>query len=169
MISLIIPITTRVGLNNFEKTLVNLETDFNLGLDILCVVRDRRIFLNCRDRLREIVDRGECLVILDESQTLEEVSKALRDKNEFTFLMNENIILPVKCLADLLQVYTEKPTAGLVTGYIKDYPQIYWTNDVYLYPKYTFSTGKEKGVIEFLVIHICYPLITEEYYLLLVV
>ncbi len=87
MIRIITSISDRAGFENLKRSLINLEPDWSLGVDIICLVRDEKLYVESRNFLRENVDRGECLVLFNETdEPLKEGVNIVSDKIPYVYL-----------------------------------------------------------------------------------
>lgn len=147
MISIVSLVTKTAGFENLKRNLISLEPDWKLGVDILCLVDDKELYLEVRDFLAQSVNRGEVLVVYDES--LKAGKEYLSNKNEFVFLLSEDTLIPGGCLTKLYQDYIEKREAGFISGIDKSFPSVFWVKDLYGQPKYVFSNEKDlEGLAE---------------------
>ena len=142
MITITTILSGRSGFEALKRNLVSLEPDWKIGVDILCVVTDKSLFVECRNFLNENVDKGECLVFYDKDATLKSVGEYLGSRNPLVFILAENVILPIGGLSKLYRNYLEYPDAGFVTGECKDYPVVRWVRDIYGAPQYIYSNEK---------------------------
>ena len=143
MVTLITLISGRKGFDNLKKTLVNLEPDWKIGLNILCLVSDENIFPEVRNYLVNVVNRGECLIEYVKNGTLKSGEPFLSDKKEFVFLLDENIVLPFRGLSKLVNNYVEKSTAGVISGIVENSPNFFWVENIYdEFPDYKCSDRK---------------------------
>ena len=67
MITIITLVSSRDGFETLKRNLINFEPDWKLGVDLLCLVSNKKLYLECRDFLLENVNRGECRVVLGDS------------------------------------------------------------------------------------------------------
>lgn len=148
MISIITSISDRAGFENLKRSLINLEPDWSLGVDIICLVRDEKLYVESRNFLRENVDRGECLVLFNETdEPFKEGVNIVTDKNPYVYLASEKVLIPRGGVTKLYRDYLEKPKAGLISGRFVEYPTVYWVKDVYgELPHYIYSNERDIGL-----------------------
>lgn len=147
MVTLIYPITTKEGFENLKRSLINLEFDLELGIDILCLVKEgeEELYLECSDFLRQNYDQGESLVVYERGDLYKKSQLYISSKNDLVFLANEKIVIPPKAITTLHGGYLELPGAGFISGQFVDYPIVYWVEDIYekKNPKYIYSNERE--------------------------
>lgn len=148
MISIITSISDNEGFENLKRSLINLEPDWQLGVDLLCIVRDEKLYLESRDFLRENVDRGECLVLFEDTdEPFKRAVEIVSNKNKYVYLASEKILIPRGGITQLYKDFLEKPKAGLITGRFTGFPTVYWVKDVYdELPHYIYSNEKDLGL-----------------------
>lgn len=143
MITVIYPLTTRKGFEKLKRNLNSLEPDWELGIDFLCIIGDKDLYLEARDYLLERIDRGGCLVSYSESENLLRAGVDLVDsKNKYIYLANENLIMPHGSITKLYKDLLERPEAGFISGVYTKYPSVYWVKDIYGLPQYIYSNEK---------------------------
>lgn len=114
-----------------------MEPDWKLGLDILCLVPNKDLYLQCRDFLLDRVDRGECLVSYVQGEDFKFAIDNLTDKNKYVFLLDNGYILPLGGIGKIYQSYLEKRDAGFISAFATFYGgAFYWVKDIYGYPDY---------------------------------
>ncbi len=138
MITVITKISNDKGFNLLKKNLTNLEPDWKIGLNLLCVISDKNLYLKCRDYLQCNIERGECLVVFNEKDGLKAAKDYLNNSNDLVFLLNEGVELSYGGLGKLYETFMEKPWAGFITGLFKEYPQVYWVKDLYGSPQFIY-------------------------------
>lgn len=139
MVTVITLVSNREGFDNLKRNIVSFESDWKIGLDILCIVSDYNLYLECRNFLHENVDKGECLVVYEQDATLKSGKEYLDWKNEYVFLLAENVRVPSGGITKLYKTYLEKPQAGFITGEWNLFPTVRWVKDIYGAPKYIYS------------------------------
>lgn len=154
MISVITLISSRSGLEVLKRNLASLEPDWKLGVDLLCIVNDKTLYLECRDYLLTAVDRGECLVVYDDNGKLKSGLEYIWGNNPYVFLLKEGVILPRGTLKRLYKNYLENPNAGFITGDCGEYPAIWWVKDIYGSPRYVYQNEKP-GVQSITEVDVC--------------
>lgn len=143
MITVIYPLTTQKGFQRLKRNLNSLEQDWNLGMDFLCVTNDKNLYLEAKNYLLENIDRGECLVAYSEKDNLLKGATELVElKNRYTYVANENLILPHGTITKLYKDLLERPEAGFISGVYTEYPTVYWVKDIYGLPQYIYSNEK---------------------------
>ena len=149
MISVITTITNRKNLKTLQENLVALEADWHLGVDLLCLVGNENLYLEVRDYVASAVDKGEPLVVYDD-KGLKAGQEYLGSRNEYVFLLGENIRIPTGCLTKLMKDFDNKKSAGFIGGVRKELPSVYWVDDIYGSPHYVYSNEKKdlEGLIE---------------------
>ena len=140
MITIITLVSSRDGFETLKRNLINFEPDWNLGVDLLCLVSDKKLYLECRDFLLDNANRGECRVVLGDS--LKHGREEIEGKNPYIFILGEGILIPFGGLTRLYNTMSDKPQAGFVSGVFKQYPVVYWVKDIYGSPKYVYSNEK---------------------------
>lgn len=147
MISIITSVSSEEGFENLKRSLINLEPDWKLGVDLLCFVSDKNLYLECRDFLKENVDRGECLVLFEEGEPFKKGVEIVSGKNPYVFLASEKVLIPRGGVTQLYKDFLEKPKAGLISGRFTAYPTVYWVKDIYgELPHYIYSNEKDIGL-----------------------
>lgn len=141
MITIITSVRDTESFNCLKRNLINFEPDWKIGLDLICVVKDEKLFLESRDFLLENVNRGECRIVLGDS--LQSANQYLTDKNPYVFVLAENILIPPGGITKLYENFIQKPRAGFISGVFKEYPTVYWVRDIYGTPQYIYSNEKE--------------------------
>ena len=141
------PITDRKGFDFLKRNLVNLEPDWKLGVDLLCMVQNKNLYTEVRNYLQTDIDRGEVLIIHEpEGNLLKKAKNYIGTKNEYVYLSAEQKI-PYNVLEKLYKSYLEKQSLGFVTGIYTTYPEVYWVDDIYnsgeKSPKF-FSTDEKE-------------------------
>ena len=132
MISIVNSITKPLGLDNLKRNLVSLETDIHLGINLLCLVNEKNLYLEVRDFLTLAVNWGECLVEYEEdSLGLKNGKKYVTDKDEYVFLLGEDVLIPSGTITKLYEDYLFKKEAGFVAGAVVEKLPIFWVEDVY--------------------------------------
>ena len=144
MITAILPISYSGGFENLKRNIMGFSADLERLGDILCIVSDENLYLDCRDLLKEYMINGECLTVFSERKhLLRESLDYLNDKNEFVFVANENLYYPQGTIARLYSDYLDHPKAGFIAGYFTEYPMGYWVDDIYSEtPKVIYSNEK---------------------------
>lgn len=145
MITAILPISYSGGFENLKRNIVGLSADLvDLG-DVLCIVSDKDLYLECRDLLREYAKDIECLTVFSDRQyPIRESLEYLGDKNEFVFVANESLYIPPKTISRLYKDYLDHPKAGFIAGHFTEYPVGYWVDDIYSdTPKVIYSNERE--------------------------
>ena len=146
MITLIIPITNRQGYENFKRSLVNLETDWHLGINVVCLVADgnEKLLLECKKFLTENIDLGNCLVLHEKGDLYKKASLYIGLSDDYVFLANENVVIPLNAITKLYADYLEYRGAGFITGVFEAYPTVYWVEDIYedKDPRYIYSNER---------------------------
>lgn len=132
MITLITLIKNEQQLDNFKRNLVSLESTFNLGLDILCLVNDKNFYLKVRDYLLLAINRGECRIEYIEGENIKKAKDFITDNNPYVFILDCDYILPMGGIDTLYMNYLEKPNAGFISGMALNFGNaFYWVEDVY--------------------------------------
>ena len=148
MITVITSITKQQGFENLQRNLVSFESDWQLGMDILCLVADKQLYLEVRDYLKQNVDRGESLIVYDEGG-LKAGGEYLGNRNEFVFLLDEDTLIPSGHITKLYNNYLDKRGAGFISGIEREFPCVLWVEDLYAQPRYIWSNTKDQhGLIE---------------------
>lgn len=129
MVTVICKITSALGFENLKKTITHLEYDQHLGVNLLCLVNDKQLFLNMRDYCQEAYDIGQHLVVFDDGDI--DIKNLLTGSDEYVLVLNENVVLPRCAISDFYDVYKQDKNAGLVTGDFVEYNIPYWTEDFY--------------------------------------
>lgn len=114
MISIIYPVPGERELEILKRTIVNLELDWRLGLEIICVVWTESVRKVVRDFLDENVGVRTGKVVMYEGHEPYKQCEALSDESEFVFLSPARI--PWACVSRLYEDFKKKPKAGLITG-----------------------------------------------------
>ena len=145
MITIILSISYQGGFGNLKRNVVNIDKDLRAGNSLLCIVSDKKLYVECRDFIREYFGGVNCLVVFSTRQLpLRESLEYLGDKNEFVFVANENLYLPPNTISGLYKDYTEHPKAGFIAGHFIEYPVGYWVNDIYSRaPKVIYSDERK--------------------------
>lgn len=142
MVTLIYPITRRQSLESLKRSLANLEPDWKLGVDLLCVVKWKNLYTEVRDYLQANVDRGEVLTVYEpDGDPLKRAKEYIGSKNKYVYLSGE-VVIPYNALGKLYRNYIENPNLGFVTGISTDYPLAYWVEDIYGWSKFIRSNEK---------------------------
>ena len=140
MLTLILPITTEDGFKNLKKSLEKILPTIQTDTYLLCLTNQAELYPKCRNLLPEVFDGLETpaghkyLTIYIENQDtnlLLEAKKYLDEKSGYTFLYNENIILPPDTISNLMNLYSYHPNAGFVSGHFAEYPITYNFKDIY--------------------------------------
>lgn len=132
MITIITYVSTEQGFENLKRSTVNLEEDYDLGLNILCIVGDKDLYLRCRDWLQDNIDRAGVLTVFYEGNyPLEWAKENLTFNDPFVYLANQNLIIPSGGISALYKDFIEQPTAGFISGFFVEYPTVYWVDDIY--------------------------------------
>ena len=98
MITLIYPITRESGFEKLKRSLVNLEPDWKLGVDLLCIVQNKELYTGARDYLQLNVDRGEVLTVYEpDGNPLKKATEYIGLKNQYVYLSGE-IVIPHSAL-----------------------------------------------------------------------
>lgn len=149
MITAILPISYRGGFDNLKRNVVNIAADLRNN-NLLCIVSDKNLYLECKEFLHEYFNDSECLVVYSERQyPLRESLDYLGDKNEFVFVANENLYLPPNAILKLYNDFLQYPKAGFIAGHFTEYPVGYWVDDIYSRtPKVLYSNEKELESIQ---------------------
>ena len=122
MISIIFTISNEAGFNNLKRSIINLEGDYGLGLDILCVVENKDLYIPCRDYLLDNVDEAGVLTTFKEC--------LITESNRYVYLAGQDFIIPFKGITKLYQDYIEIPTAGFIGGKVEGHSN-FWVEDIY--------------------------------------
>ena len=148
MISIINSITKPSGLDNLKRNLVSLEADIHLGMNLLCRVNEKNLFLEVRDYLLRAVNWGECLVKYEEdSSGLKNGKKYVTGKDEYVFLLGEDVLIPSGAITRLYGDYLLKKEAGFFAGAVAEKLPIFWVEDVYSeYPEYLCRSATDRIV-----------------------
>ena len=142
MITIITLINNQEDYEVLKRNLVSLETDWDLGLALLCIVSNKELYLEVRNFLLENVNRGECRVVYGSS--LKDGKDYLSDNNSLVFLLNVGVIIPQNTLTRLYKNYVDKPQAGFISGILKEYPIACWVKNIYSHPQFVYFNEKEK-------------------------
>ncbi len=130
MISIITSVTNEKNLDRLKTSYFNVEKDMQLGLNWLCLVNNEGLYLECRNFF-DSSDK-ENLVVYSRKENLNKESiQYLTWANPYTYIANENVIIPSGGLTKLYKDFLEKPTAGLITGEFIEFPISYWVKDIY--------------------------------------
>ena len=138
MISIITFINFKEDFEVLKRNLVSLEPDWGIGVDLLCIVTNKNLFLECRDFLLKNVDRGECLVEYNERATLKSGVEYLNNKNDYVLLLRPGFLIPDGGVAKLYKSFLEKPQAGFIAGRCINLPTAHWTSNIYGKPEEFF-------------------------------
>lgn len=148
MISVITSVIDRQGFENLERNLISLEPDWNLGMDLLCIVKEENLFEEVGDFLKKGVNRGKCVVVQDD-KGLKAGGDYLEYKNDYVFLLDNRMLLQSGSITSLQKGFLDNPTAGFIGGLNGNQPSVYWVKDIYGVPQYIYSEGDlERGLIE---------------------
>ena len=138
------PISTKEGFENLKRNIINLAEDLrNNNNSMVCIVSNKDLLSEISKFLQDYFDDSECLVIFSErSLPLKDSLEYLTD--EFVFVANEFLYLPLNIISRLYANYLKFPKAGFVAGYFTEYPIGYWVDDIYSKtPKIIYSNEKE--------------------------
>lgn len=130
MVTLITVLNDKNNLNLLKQNLLAVQSTKQYGLDIICITKDKELYLTCRDILMDDED-SESLVIYEKKATLEQAAKYISDKNEYVFLLKEGIKIPFDGLTQLLRDYYINNHAGFISALFNSYPIIYKIDDIY--------------------------------------
>lgn len=150
MITAILPVSYSGGFENLKRNIIGLSADLERLGDVLCIVSDKNLYLECRDILKEYEPNIECLTVYSDRQyPIREALNYLGDKNEYVFVVNENLYLPPKTISRLYEDYLDHPKAGFIAGHFTEYPIGYWVDDIYSEtPKVIYSNERELELLQ---------------------
>ena len=145
MITIVTYISTQQGFENLKKSIINLESDYGLGLNILCIVGEKELYLTCRNWLQMNVDRAGCLTVFyDGDNPLEWSKENLTFNDPYVYLANQNVVIPRGGISLLYSDYVYKPTAGFISGLFAEYPTVCWVEDIYDVGSERYRWGDKK-------------------------
>lgn len=150
MISVIFSITDERGLENLKESVIHELPDFSRkGVNTLCLVNDKNLYLECRDFLQEALPDNEVLTQYVEDKDPLQRAPELLGKDKYVFVVNENIVLPALALRRLYRTFIDYPFAGFIAGHMSDYNVEYWIDNVYMDNSSTKRCNKSiTGMIE---------------------
>ena len=156
MISVIFSITGRQGFENFKETVVHELPDLSRkGVNTLCLVNDKNLYLECRDFLQNAILETEILTHYVEDKNPLVRASDLLAKDKYVFIVNENIVLPSGALRKLYRAFVEYPFAGFMAGHLTDYNVEYWVENVYM--DYSPTKRCNKSLTGMVEIDTCIP------------
>lgn len=169
MITIIFPVTSEQGYNNFKQSLVNIADEIQISTNLLCITNNADLYVKCRNLLPTIFEHileapvNKYLTVFTEKKKLLNEAKLriaipTNEKKNYVFLYNENIVLPTNTIKGLLDNYYDRPKAGFITGHFVEYPIAYKVNDIYsLEQEKIFSDKLNLSDSRLNEIDICFP------------
>lgn len=149
MVNIVFTVTTRKGLANLERSLINIAPDL-VGNRVLCLVQgEPQLYVDCRQSIKEKIDKCETLVVyVEEDEHLFRKADEYLDKGDFVFVSNENVILPKRCVSRLANHYIERRGAGFYAGHFVEYETTYWVSDIYNDKPERIKWKDQQGLVE---------------------
>lgn len=114
MITIVSTIYDRSEFDNFKTNMENNLPDLYEKPDVVCIVHDPDLYLDCRNYLLENELVGDRLTVLGNSET--DLNGLITEKNKYTFILKNNRLLGQGVIDALLTDYTYHPKAGFITG-----------------------------------------------------
>lgn len=131
MVTVITVIKDSKDFNILKRNLISLESNWNLGVDVLCLVSDQKLYLECREYITKAYNAEQSLVAYNKEASLKSAKEYLTFKNEYVFLLGRGVKIPSGVLFALLKDYTNNPKAGFFSGVLNNVPTASWVEDIY--------------------------------------
>lgn len=139
MITIITIVHFESDFEGLKRNLASLEPDWKLGLNLLCLATNEKIFLECRNFLKENIDRGECLVVYEKKAEVEGFKAAngyLNDEG-WVLLLDNAWVLPEGTLEKLYKQTLEIRGPGFISAVAGINENMFlWVKDIYDIPDF---------------------------------